>query len=953
MNREITITRTESVNYITDGGEIHPTGQKVQNTYSQDWDTFCKVWGNIDNWSELDKNGKLQHTMFLGGACHKKRNDANTVYRSMFILDIDNKEGEEMVSLDDVHTFLQGYDYFIYSTYSHTPEYPRFRVMLPLVDDVYAVDWKERQEDMKRYFAPIANDPSCFTLSQGQIMPCYGIGKRANAFSERVHGVFFDIDTIPRVIRRDLVIDPQKSYKQHVYTDDVILDYVDVVSTAMSGTLDRSKAFTFACWCVANGVSDYQYVERTLRFDDKKSTYERAISHMLNASRQYMNYCGNNYHMGFYHKYLPSDFWITHAPKEETFKFDVKFDRFEYARKEASKKGWEYYELAVDEKFGMVHSQINYVDGDIFLKSDCGTGKSWAMKNDPMVIVLSPYTLLAEQTTKTDPNGELYPHNNIFYGSATYDQAQTLLNDYLSGGNKNKAALGYDYSKMTLVIDECHVLYNSSNFRSSAIAAVMAVRKLFKRVIFMSGTAEPEYFSDVQFKQCIRVCKHYPFEKRISIFNTYNPQGLLESKLREQQRPGIILVNNKDDIEELVKKYPYRFMIITADTKQDSIIKTLIQNSKVTGYDYIIGTISVVEGLNFTDTLEEVDVYILHTDQTLFTTEQIEQVTNRWRNAKRINTYVFRKEIDIDESVYVDFSEVSLTSDDFVRLATENAAIANRKLSKAMDKRSFKNTYRNTCFSEMIRFDTTFNQYVVDNQLINYHMYDIRRSNEQLDFQIYMFELECYGFVFSDTTYAYNLDISEDRKAQAQAKKARAEAAGKALVQKYDPSSGRFDTTAIYTNEENKLKKVITNILAMGDRQIVNNVVMPNLAIAKDPLQFAHDVYFDIRNAKQGNLITDELRRVYAQLERGRGFITNEEKNVLAESVLKTIKLQRYDDELHYAGGKYGKYVDDNGVLVGRKAADAFLKLFMSYDVYKNSGLRGIKSVRFSRTGLI
>ncbi|MGS4241716.1 hypothetical protein ACKUS5_18920 [Serratia marcescens] len=100
-------------------------------------------------------------------------------------------------------------------------------------------------------------------------------------------------------------------------------------------------------------------------------------------------------------------------------------------------------------------------------------------------------------------------------------------------------------------------------------------------------------------------------------------------------------------------------------------------------------------------------------------------------------------------------------------------------------------------------------------------------------------------------------------------------------------------------------------------------------------------------------MITDEIRRVYAQLDAGRGFITNADKDVLAESVLKTIKLQRYDDELHYAGGKYGKYVDDNGVLVGRKSADAFLKLFISYEVYKNSGLRGIKSVRFSRTGLI
>lgn len=92
---------------------------------------------------------------------------------------------------------------------------------------------------------------------------------------------------------------------------------------------------------------------------------------------------------------------------------------------------------------------------------------------------------------------------------------------------------------------------------------------------------------------------------------------------------------------------------------------------------------------------------------------------------------------------------------------------------------------------------------------------------------------------------------------------------------------------------------------------------------------------------------------MYAQLEAGKGFITNDEKSVLAESVLKTIKLQRYDDELHYAGGKYGKYVDDNGVLVGRKSADAFLKLFVCYESYRTTKERGIQSVQFSRTGLV
>ncbi len=114
MNREITITRTQSVKYKDQNGEIQNTGQRVENTYTQDWDSFCNVWGNIDNWKELDKDGKLTRAMFLGGACHKKRKDENTVYRSMFILDIDNDSSKDLVTLDMVDEFLKGYDYFVY-----------------------------------------------------------------------------------------------------------------------------------------------------------------------------------------------------------------------------------------------------------------------------------------------------------------------------------------------------------------------------------------------------------------------------------------------------------------------------------------------------------------------------------------------------------------------------------------------------------------------------------------------------------------------------------------------------------------------------------------------------------------------------------------------------------------------------------------------------------------------
>ncbi|WP_139737534.1 DEAD/DEAH box helicase family protein [Aeromonas caviae] len=967
MNRTITITRTESVKFKHHSGEIRSTAQRVENTYTTEWDSFCNVWSDVNKWKECDKDGKLHHTMFLGGACYTKRNDANTVFRSMFILDIDNQEGEELVTMDMVDEFLNGYDYFVYSTYSNTPEYPRFRVLIPLLDDVQASEWKERQGDMKRYFAKIVDDTSCFTLSQGQIMPCYPVGMVHNAFAKRVHGVFFDINNIPKMEKRDLVIDPNKTYNKTVYTSDIIFDYAECVSMKLAGSLTRGQAFMFACWCVANGLYEPQMINRVMK-SDTNTDYMKVIQ---DASANYHRYCDNNYHMGMFQKYLPDDFWIKHAPTKESFKFDDSFDRFSYAKKEAANLGWDYHELGVNDKYSSIHDDIDYPLGVSMLISDCGTGKTYTYSRRPDTIVLSPYTLLAEQTTKTyiDDDGveKSYPSNNIFYGSATYDQAETLLNDYLSGGEKNKAAQNYDYSKMTLVIDECHVLYNSSNFRRKAIRAVFAIMKLFKRVIFMSGTARPEYFSDVEFKKVVRVCKHYPFNKSVSIFTHSNHFGLAYDMIKKCQVPSIILVNLKDDIETIIENFPgVKFTIITSDSKKDDVVRSMIQRATVDDSDFIIGTISVVEGLNFEDKFDEVNVFVIHTDNTVFTTEQVEQVSNRWRNCNKINTFVFRKGdsstndiVAVSDTIAygggVNFNESSVSVEDFIRLSKENADIANRKLSRSMDKVAFISTYHNTCFTEMIRYDLNFKAYVPDYQIIDYTMYGIRRSNEQLDLDLYMFELERYGFEFNDTNFAHSLDVSELKKDKREEAKRGIEDAKKTLVDKFDVNTGRFDDTASYTKEENILIALINDVVSLGYRTDVATVLMPNLADSKNPQKFIRDVKFDLINRSNGNLITDEIRRVYDQLRQGRDWISNTEKDVLAESVLKTIKVQRYDDALHMAGGEYSKFVDVNGVLLNHKSANSFLKIFICFDTYKNgkSGLKGIQNIKFSRTGLI
>lgn len=65
------------------------------------------------------------------------------------------------------------------------------------------------------------------------------------------------------------------------------------------------------------------------------------------------------------------------------------------------------------------------------------------------------------------------------------------------------------------------------------------------------------------------------------------------------------------------------------------------------------------------------------------------------------------------------------------------------------------------------------------------------------------------------------------------------------------------------------------------------------------------------------------------------------------------IRSERYEDQLHMAGGQYGKYVNEQGQLMNHKSADTFLRLFVSYKSYKNCDFNGAKRINYSRTGLI
>jgi hypothetical protein len=101
---------------------------------------------------------------------NKRANDQVELV-SAIVLDYDNKSTDptERSSFSDFYDLP--FEHVIFSTYSHTPEKPRFRVVIPLEKPIAAKDYFYCLADILEY-CPIAGlDPCCKTISQAYYVP--------------------------------------------------------------------------------------------------------------------------------------------------------------------------------------------------------------------------------------------------------------------------------------------------------------------------------------------------------------------------------------------------------------------------------------------------------------------------------------------------------------------------------------------------------------------------------------------------------------------------------------------------------------------------------------------------------------------------------------------------------------------------------------------------------------
>jgi len=109
---------------------------------------------------------------FVGGEySSSERKEANLLNRSLLTLDIDNVVGMTVAELELMLVMSIDCAFVAYSTFSHTPEHPKIRVVVPLSRPVSPDEYREVSRDFTALLPELTFDPCSFVPNQLMYLP--------------------------------------------------------------------------------------------------------------------------------------------------------------------------------------------------------------------------------------------------------------------------------------------------------------------------------------------------------------------------------------------------------------------------------------------------------------------------------------------------------------------------------------------------------------------------------------------------------------------------------------------------------------------------------------------------------------------------------------------------------------------------------------------------------------
>lgn len=871
-----------------------------------EWTDFVQSTLDTDSW-EVFTDKKLI-PMFIPGELHAngRKTKENMKSRSGLIFDFDQIE----LTIEELKALFSEFEFLMYaSTGNGIKPGLNARMVLPFATDIGLDEWEVRVPALKAAFPKPLFDHSAFTISQGQIVPSKIEG--TVAFAIHNTGRFFDITEYEATLKPEEVFTQQSYNFNH---DDVEVQLViQTLVEERGGTLGRNQ-----CWNIGQvlkniGIYDVSIIER-LRKPDSNTPASNAFTgngtHSINYLRQYMpkGFKWPDFEEITLRKNLKK------KPIAKTIEKMVDTSKYD-----------QYFKLTTDQWLSDVVPQMTLGKVSI-ISATCGIGKTHSVAGgafdvtDPLsgecikTLMGAPLLLILKQNSTTMSNDEK-DYNNVANGFASWQK--------IIGISDEEAA------RTILVIDEAHGLY-LDGFKSGTNKQLMEQFNRFYRVILLSGTIEPEYFSNLKVDNYIRVEKTATFKKEIQrvYVPSYKNVAYVATKCIVDAgiRPVIIFHNNIKELKairkvlsELIPNYKLINITARADdkhqteymefTKRHSIEEQhLDSNLSAMGYHGLIGTNSLVEGINIYDEIEHADVHIIG-DVSL---ERIEQVTNRWRKCTdTIHVYHYTEACNVVPMI------APATIQDLVRMARDEARVKNEKYSLYDERMRMKkiNTFSKQLNDENIYWDYEANCFDVDYARIDNTMSEIRESYALQNFSLYRETLESYGFKVRDPiTRSDVIDLKEQKKEiteimedeRIEVLETVAESfidAGKWLVPQFSKQSEEYEVQ----------KDFIGRFVKRGLRPSDVHEYIERL---KKDKEYWRALNADLNDKKYGNEITQYIHKEihnHAIKHNGGMYLSVEGKKALANKIVMFVFDVYYDGDINRTINLFGQMVSRVG----------------------------------------
>lgn len=698
---------------------------------NQCWSSLVKYFLNKNEWLYFNasnineyENAKnnFDGIIFAEMVKNKERNSDNVINYYAIVLDIDGS-----ISISDVKNNLKEYEYLLYSTGSQgLKEGDRFRVILPLLNPVSKDEYNSYSVSLMSIF--YYSDPSFCKTLQLQYLPFINKAYESEFISEHNQGSFFDITKLEKnqIIENKFSSDVFKKFENnYIYEVGNKDEILKLIIEKNKGNLGYDEKLKLTSSLKNAGYQENDIIE-TIDLVRKIGSKNSGLDMYKKANPSYGSILSLR-------NFLPEKSKVLLNTNAVINDVNSTYDSI--------------YTLNEDQFLSEIIDEIEFKEGINLLIGSTGIGKNYAMMKREKTKIITPLTSIVEQSGSSN---DLYK-NSI----ATWNQIKNMM--------INPSIC----KQWDLVIDEAHGIIFDYDYKYETIETLQQAIKLFNKVIFMSGTIKPEYFSNIKFETINKVTKKDNTLKQIQTYFCKSKEDSIIRDLKNSERKSILLINDKAKGKYIGEQSGKKFLLVNADLKNEENVKDLFSKRIMGDYDCIIGTNSIVEGLSIIDELDEVDIFICEeTDP-----DRIEQFTNRFRKIKELKNVNY----------YIDSKSITKINDNNIEKIIESA----KELANAL-KNSFdiaqSNQQKNN-FIKNYHINNESNVYIKNNDFyVNYNMIDHqsyrhRREKSNNEFSYFMSRLFEYNFqiflpIFDDYMSNANVDIKEIKKIEKELTKA-------------------------------------------------------------------------------------------------------------------------------------------------------------------------------------